>query len=298
MVKAVAFGLIGATGIFCAGVLTGVRAHLLQRSSLGEQVVSQLNQLQAQLKQLQKPELSPADIVAANRDSTCFIISTYTLSRPLNEPTHYRLLATGFLASEHTIVSNRHVLEPWFGDAEAERAIHLGATPHRGKILAYFPNLAQPVELSHVTASSTADVAIAHVDLPVPIVPLRLASQPSVAGDGVLVLGYPLGITTMLAKSTAIPYRISALRQDERDVDRLAQFRLIRPTSTQGHLADASGTTLMYDASTAHGSSGAPVFNTRGEVIGINAALITGFNGTSLGISIEALKPLLQSEGN
>ena len=288
--------------IFCAGLVAGAQLHVLQRPSPSgsPELISHLNQLDAELKQIRGMELSPADIVAANRDSICFIVSTYTLTDPgaqAGAPARYRLLATGFLASGDTVVSNRHVLEPWFGDAQAEKSITLGAIPRRGKILAYFPSLEQPLELSQIAVSQAADLAVARVDLPrgAHLSPLQLASHPGVAGEAVLVLGYPLGVTTMLAKTTAIPYQISALRQGEKDVDHLAEFRLIRPTATQGHLADESGTTLMYDASTARGSSGGPVFNMHGEVIGVNAALITGFNGTSLGVSTAALRPLLDS---
>jgi S1-C subfamily serine protease len=284
--------------MFCAGLVMGSRLH--RPGALNSELVGRLNQLDAELKQLQNRELSASEIVAANRDSICFIVSSYTLAdswAPGSAPVRYRLLATGFLVRGNKVVSNRHVLEGWFGDPHAETAIRLGAVASRGKILAYFPTLKQPLELSHVVASRAADLAVAQVELPsgVAIPPLRLASQTSVTGEAVLVMGYPLGVTTMLAKTAAVPYQVSALRQDEQEVDHLAQFKLIRPTATQGHLADMSGTTLMYDATTAHGSSGGPVFNMRGEVIGVNAALINGFTGTSLGVSTAALLPLLNS---
>jgi S1-C subfamily serine protease len=51
------------------------------------------------------------------------------------------------------------------------------------------------------------------------------------------------------------------------------------------------GDKLIYGAPTAHGGSGGPVFDSQGEVIGINAAYIDGFPGVSLGFSVRALKP-------
>jgi hypothetical protein len=53
------------------------------------------------------------------------------------------------------------------------------------------------------------------------------------------------------------------------------------------------GDKLIYDAPTAHGGSGGPVFNSQGEVIGVNAAYIDGFSGGTLGVSVRALKPLI-----
>jgi S1-C subfamily serine protease len=38
---------------------------------------------------------------------------------------------------------------------------------------------------------------------------------------------------------------------------------------------------------------GGPVFNSHGEVIGVNAAYIDGFSGGTLGVSSQALKPLI-----
>ena len=45
---------------------------------------------------------------------------------------------------------------------------------------------------------------------------------------------------------------------------------MIRPSATYGHLGDVVGDKLIYDAPTAHGGSGGPVFNSQAEVIGIN----------------------------
>lgn len=305
--RTIAGVLAGAALIFSAGMMLGKR---FQRPvPVDSAVINRLNQLDSEIKQLhtndrgieqlQTKDLPASDIVASSRNSICFIVSTYGLSDPLapEDANSHRVLASGFLVSGNTVVSNRHVLEPWFGDPVSQGAMRRGAIPHRGRILAYFPGLREPLELSHIVVSQSADLAIAHVDLlaGASIPALHLASQAGAAGDAVVVIGYPLGVTTMLAKTSATPYEVSSLRQDQREVEHLAEFRLIRPTATQGHLADTIDTTLMYDASTAHGSSGGPVFNMRGEVIGVNAALLNGFSGTSLGISTTALLPLLEA---
>src|SRR5439155_10408179 len=73
----------------------------------------------------------------------------------------------------------------------------------------------------------------------------------------------------------------------------LAALSLIRPSATCGHLGDVVGDKLIYDAPTAHGASGGPVFNAQGQVIGVNAALIDGFSGGTLGVSVQALRPLI-----
>ena len=100
----------------------------------------------------------------------------------------------------------------------------------------------------------------------------------------------------MVAKSPSAVYeRLAFLRDDQGAANELAALSLIRPSATCGHLGDVVGDKLIYDAPTAHGGSGGPVFNSRGEVIGINAAYIDGFSGGTLGISIDALRPLIQA---
>ena len=75
----------------------------------------------------------------------------------------------------------------------------------------------------------------------------------------------------------------------------LAALSLIRPSTTVGHLGDVVGDKLIYDAGTAHGGSGGPVFNSKGEVIAVNSAFIDGFSGGTLGIASDALRPLVDS---
>lgn len=284
--------------IFIIGVLVGSHLHPAKPTLSAEsQLAVQVQQLQSGLKRLEAQELAPAQIIAANRNSICFIVSTYRLTAA-SAPgftRRFRLLATGFLLPGNLVASNRHVMEPWFGDPQAERLIHMGLLPLREKIIAYFPGFRQGVELSQFAVSKDADVAVAKAKLPasMSVRPLLLASGPIAPGDPVVVIGYPLGVTTLVAKSAAIPYESSEPRRVEEDFDELAQFKLIRPSATQGHVSDVINTTLMYDASTAHGSSGGPVFNIRGEVIGVDAALIDGFRGASLGVTTAALRPLL-----
>jgi hypothetical protein len=39
------------------------------------------------------------------------------------------------------------------------------------------------------------------------------------------------------------------------------------------------------------------VFNSNAEVIGVNSAYIDGFSGGTLGVSVEALRPLVEAAG-
>ncbi len=110
------------------------------------------------------------------------------------------------------------------------------------------------------------------------------------------MVGYPMGVLGMVAKSPPAVYeRLAYRRDDQNAANELAALSLIRPSATCGHLGDVVGDKLIYDAPTAHGGSGGPVFDSQGEVIGVNAAYIDGFSGGTLGISVRALQPLITS---
>jgi serine protease Do len=154
------------------------------------------------------------------------------------------------------------------------------------------------VNLALASASKTSDLAILRAEKSnmVPNLPvLPLAGVSGSPGQLVMVIGYPMGIVGMVAKSPAGAYERLAYRyKGISTASKLATLSLIRPSVTYGHLGDVVGDKLIYDAPTAHGGSGGPVFNGKGEVIGVNFAYIDGFSGATLGVSVESLRSVLE----
>ena len=153
------------------------------------------------------------------------------------------------------------------------------------------------MRLSAGAVSATSDLAVLKIEdrealhgLAV----LPLAKGTVLAGEPVTVIGYPMGIAGMVAKSPSGIYQRMAYRHNDiTAASELAALSLIRPSTTCGHVGDVVGDKLIYDAPTAHGGSGGPVFNSNAEVIGVNSAYIDGFSGGTLGFSAEALRPLM-----
>src|SRR4030088_976481 len=125
---------------------------------------------------------------------------------------------------------------------------------------------------------------------------LPLAKFPALPGELVTVIGYPLGIAGLVAKSpSGIYQRLSYLHNDITAASELAALSLIRPSATFGHLGDMVGDKLIFDAPTAHGGSGGPVFNSAVDVVYDITAYMDGFTGGPLGVAVESLRPLLEA---
>lgn len=241
----------------------------------------------------------PALVVSRSSASVCYLYAEYTFEHAMGRGAKamtVHVSGTGFVASDGWIATNRHVAEPWWGEPHMKALRSQGHAMKLDRLLAFFPGRAQPVELSHVVTSPDADLAIARFDAAATSFPaLPLARQTPEPGDAVIVLGYPMGVEGMLAKSPRGVARNLALQDDDvRTARRLAALALIRPSATQGHLGDVVADKLLYDASTAQGASGSPVFNARGEVIGVNTAFLDGFSGGGIGVSVQKLASLLQ----
>jgi len=196
------------------------------------------------------------------------------------------------------VATNRHVAEPWYGDSEAQKLIDQGAVGMLESLVVFFPGSPTPLNLSPASVSKTSDLAVLHADnteVVRGLAILPLAKSSGAPGQLVTVIGYPMGIAGMVAKSPAGIYERMAYRHNDINAaSELAALSLIRPSTTCGHLGDVVGDKLIYDAPTAHGGSGGPVFNTKGEVIGVNSAYMDGFSGGTLGVSVDSLRPLLQ----
>ena len=275
-----------------------IGAYQLAMASL-QDLTKQLGDLSAQVQQLKQEQALPALVLNRYRNSIGYVYGVYHVGFSGRRPEiRVRVSGTGFLVGGGLVVTNRHVAEPWYGDEDAKRLIDRGAAATLESLAIFFPNLPKPSRLLPGAISKTSDLAVLRTedpDLLGGLAVLPLADSPGPAGQLVTVIGYPLGITGMLAKSPAGVYeRLSSRQGDINTVNNLAAKSLIRPSATYGHLGDIVGDKLIYDAPSAHGGSGGPVLNTKGEVIGINFAYMDGFSGATLGVSVDSLRPLLE----
>ena len=263
----------------------------------------QVHALTAQVEQLKQDQAMPAVVLNRYRNSIGYIYGVYQVSFPNQRPiVRARVSGTGFLVGKGLIATNRHVAEPWYGDSEAQKLIDHGATGSLESLVIFFPGSPTPVNLLPASVSKTSDLAVLHAedlgaesDVVRGLAVLPLAKSPGAPGQLVTVIGYPMGIAGMVAKSPSGIYERMAYRHNDINAaSELAALSLIRPSTTCGHLGDVVGDKLIYDAPTAHGGSGGPVFNTKGEVIGVNSAYMDGFSGGTLGVSVDSLRPLLQ----
>lgn len=260
---------------------------------------AEVQELKKQVEELEQEQTMPAMVLHRYRDSICYIYGVYQIGYPNKKPvSRTRISGTGFVVANGLLATNRHVAEPWYGDPESDELIRQGATPKLEKLVAFFPGLPTPLDITPVAWSAQGDLAIVRTENTLAARELRslpLAQRAPNPGELVAVIGYPMGVLGMVAKSPPAVYERLAFRHDDIGAaHELAALSLIRPSATCGHLGDVVGDKLIYDAPTAHGASGGPVFNSQGEVIGINAAYIDGFSGGTLGISINALKPLIE----
>ena len=288
--------LIGAVAMF--HYYAPVTAQGVQPDELQKQV----HQLTQQVAELEKEQAMPALVLSRYRNSIGYIYGVYQIGFA-NQPAAIRARAsgTGFLVGDGLLATNRHVAEPWFGDSEAEALMHRGATATLESLVVFFPGSPTPVSLTPGAVSSTSDLAVLRIedkDAVRGLAVLPLATGNASPGELVTVIGYPMGIAGMVAKSPSGVYQRLAYRHNDiTAASELAALSLIRPSTTCGHLGDVVGDKLIYDAPTAHGGSGGPVFNSNAEVIGVNSAYIDGFSGGTLGFSVEALRPLIGEAG-
>jgi len=207
---------------------------------------------------------------------------------------------SGFLVTPSRLVTNRHVVEPWWQDPSVEAAIERGFEPRHTVMLAYFPNLRRPVELRAAKRSDEADVAVMETGVPTNLSPLTLAPPERIVrpGDLIAVVAYPAGLSVLLAKADrAVAQRImDGAGEDWPALARaLADERLITPLVTVGHVGDVLNN-VVYDAATTEGSSGGPVLNAAGEVIALNYAGMEQFAGARFGIPVRFIHRFLEEQ--
>lgn len=199
-----------------------------------------------------------------------------------------------------TVVTNRHIVRMWESFGPAQQAIAAGFEPEIILMRLFFPGEETPYLLTELTVSNQVDLAVLRTDrVPKAGTPVVLGSdEPPHIGEPVMMLSYPGSVDTLLARtapSTSQDILAKAGGDPVRLVDEVAQKQLIRPLATQGHLSDVSPDLITYQAASASGSSGAPIFNRAGAVIGVNHATLQRVEGVHIALPIRFVVDLLDS---
>src|SRR5229473_703556 len=211
------------------------------------------------------------------------------------------VFGTGFLVRrDGRILTNHHVAEPWWSNDELKELLDHGAAAYVLSYKAYFPGSSEGISAKLDKVSSSADVATLKLEATAPantaLLELDERSEASVSGEPVVLIGYPTGIEGILARAGAdVAQKIADGTQNVNQmVSQLAAQKLIRPTTTQGHIGDVLKDKIVYDAATTSGGSGGPLFNRGGKVIGVNFAILKGFGGSNLAVPARYATELLR----
>jgi S1-C subfamily serine protease len=173
------------------------------------------------------------------------------------------------------------------------------------RLIAFFPNRRQPLPLRLRAVSSGEDLAVCAVEASdevktIPVLPLETESNASSIGQDVVMMGYPSGPDRLLALLTETQSRQAQMRYAdslEGLIGYLASQNLVRPLMTRGTITDLLARRIVYDARTAEGGSGAPIFGQSGRVIGVNFAVLPSNSASNFAIPINLARELLTRAG-
>ncbi len=192
----------------------------------------------------------PADIDAAARGVVRVVVISREDGRiiPLSH-------GTGFAVGPETIVTNYHVV----ADARGDPTLTLGIVPSDGGE-AVFGRL--------IAASERNDLALIRTTATMRLAPLTIASSAATDAGVVTSVGYPQNVD-----------RAQGLRQED-------IFRAQPPVKATGFLSGRRPSrefdTLLHTAPIARGSSGGPLLDECGRVVGVNS-----FGAISVGADAE-----------
>jgi len=273
------------------------------RSGEVQSLRDDLSAARARLVTLEAERAAGERVIRDYGAGVCLIQGAYALYDPGSREPQRRVdyFGTGFLAERGGLVlTNRHVAEPWAADEAAAPLVAQGLVPRFIVFRAFFPRESEPFELDVVAHSEAADLSLVRLEprgRRLTVLPMD-AGRGAVAGQPVVVVGYPAGLEALLAKAEPGVVREiieSAGRSPERITEAMSRRGLIRPSTTQGHIGDVTGTDVVFDAPTTQGGSGGPVFNKAGRVVAVEYAVLGRFGGNSFGVPVRFAHELLRA---
>jgi S1-C subfamily serine protease len=213
-------------------------------------------------------------------------------------PLEVFVTGTGFLVSADGLaLTNRHVAVPWEFDEAAQGILSSGFEARPVRFIGYFPGLPAPVDLEVLAVSEDADLAALRPrGLESEVAFLPLAEAAPTPGEPVVVLGYPLGIRALLARSDAAfveALQVEGVTDFWDQAERISQAGYMAPLASRGIVGQVTPSRIVYDAETTSGGSGGPVLSLRGEVVAVNMAILPEFGGSNMGVPMVQARALL-----
>ena len=209
------------------------------------------------------------------------------------------LTGTAFVVSpDGLLLTNRHVASPWGFDPAGRAILARGFVGSMTRFVGYLPGLAEPFDLELVSVSDNADLALLCCVVGGEADYLPLAEGAPEPGDAVIVIGFPLGIRALMARTN--PEFVEGLR-DSGVTDfwevalRLSRAGHVTPLASSGIVGQVTTQNVVYDAETTSGGSGGPVLSLDGQVVAINTAILPEFGGSNLGVPAVRARELLSA---
>lgn len=283
--------------------VSGLYSSISQRQ-LEKEMEQQLQKAAERLETLEARGVVAEKIIKDFSDGVCLIQGTYNFGEGAERDMYsipYEYTGTGFLiSSDGKIVTNKHIAVPWWRLPGRLGPVELGFSPRFVEFRAFFPGIEEPFPLEVEGVLEETDLAVVSIDprgIELPVLELE-TSRDIVVGEPIVVIGYPAGISAILA-------RVEKAVMDELVYTKglgflelaaeLSRRHLIRPLATQGHITDVLEDRVVFDAQTTIGGSGGPIFDRDGKVIAITYGIFTGFTGSNFAIPAKDVARLLET---
>lgn len=179
-------------------------------------------------------------------------------------------IGSGFIVdSTGLVATNLHVVA---SEKEIKVKLHDGSSQQVTQVVGYDPD---------------RDLALLRIKPPRSLVSLRLGdSDQMTAGDQIVAIGNPLGVFEYSVSSGLVSQRRTLCTKDEVVTDREGN-KVERKCPAGGFEL------LQISAPISQGSSGGPLFNQFGEVIGVTTAIIQAGQSINLAVPTNYLKTLI-----